>query len=128
VTIEEAINEHLRNYPGLVGNNVKPGFITLGQTLPAISYARVSHNPTQHRSSRRAYHSRDRFQFDVWASTYGGVVNTRNTLKDAMADFQRTSDPRVDVALIADDRDAYEAEPSRWRAIVDFQITYSEDD
>lgn len=127
MTIEEAINAHLRAYPNLVGNRVRPGYITQEIALPAISYARVSRAATQHRSSRRANHSKDRFQFDVWASSYNDLMNTRNTLMDAMADFVRNSDPRVDVSLIADDRDAYEAEPNRWRAIVDYHITYSEE-
>lgn len=126
MTIEEALNEHLRAYPNLVGNRVGPGPLPLEAPLPAIRYARVSRKATQHRSSRRAKHSKDRFQFDVWGSTYGSTVNTRNTFMDAMADFRRDSDPRVDVALIQDDHDAHEAEPGRWRAIVDYFIWYAE--
>lgn len=128
MTIEEALNAHLRGYGGLSGlnNRVRPGPLPLESPLPAITYFRVSRRATQHRSSRRAQHSRDRFQFDLWGSSYGSVVNTKSAFMDAMAEFERVSNPRVEVALIADDRDAYEAEPGRWRAIVDYFISYAE--
>ncbi len=130
MTIEEALTAHLVGYSplhDLIDDRVDPGQLKLRSQLPAITYQRISRKTTQHRSSRKARHSRPRFQFDVWASTYASVVATRNALIDAMADFVRDSDPRVDVALLQDDRDAYESEPGRWRAIVDYYIWHTED-
>lgn len=128
--IEQALIAHLVGYAplnALIGQRVYPGPLPLKSPLPAITFLRVSNKPTQHRSSRKAMHSRPRFQFDVWGGTYLETLQTRNVFKDAMAEFTRPSDPRVDVALLQDDRDAYEAEPGKWRAIVDYYIWHTEE-
>lgn len=129
MTVEEALVAHLTGYgelADLLGDNVAPGQLELKASLPAIRFLRAGRRPTQHRSSSRPNHSRSRFQFDVWGSSYQQVVTVRSALFDAMGEFQRTSAPRVDVSLLQDDRDIFEAEPGRWRAIVDYFIWHTE--
>jgi hypothetical protein len=127
--IEQALVAHCTTYPALqalIGDRFEPLQKAQGSTLPAIGYGRAGVRPSQHRSSRRANYGRTRFQFDVWGATYLEVIQTRSAFKNAMAAFAQDSNPRVDVALLQDDRDAYEAEPGKWRAIVDYHIYHTE--
>jgi len=130
MTIEQTVEAHLKSnaaIAALVGPRIYPVQLPQKPTLPAITYIRVSRKPTQHRGSPRAKHHRCRFQFDVWANTYGGAVAVRSALFDAMGELTRTTNPRVDVSLVQDDRDAFEADPGRWRGIVDYYIWHEGD-
>lgn len=121
---------HLRADAGLsalVGARIYPVQLPQRATLPALTYTRVSRSATRHRSSPRAGHHRSRIQFDVWANDYGGVLAARSALFDAMGALTRTGEPRIDVSLVQDDRDALEAESGRWRAIVDYMISHKGD-
>jgi hypothetical protein len=130
MNIEAALRSHLAGYATLaavVGSRVYPVQLPDGVTLPAVSYTRISTVPSQHRSSRLAQYSRPRFQVDGWAATYGEAVQLRYLLRAAMADFERDSNPRVDVALLAGDRDVVEADAGRFRASLDYMISHSEE-
>lgn len=109
-----------------IGNRLHAVQLPQGSALPAIAYSRVSRKATQHRGSPRAQHNRSRFQFDIWAATYGDMQAAKTALMDALAQLQGGS-PRIDVALVRDDRYAYETEPGRWRAIVDYYIWHEGD-
>ena len=110
----------------LVGNRIHPVQLPQNATLPAITYTRISRKPTQHRSNPRATHNRQRVQFDIWAGSYDSTEQVRAALFDAMAQIQG-GNPRIDVALVQDDRDAFESDPGRWRGIVDYMITHTGD-
>lgn len=130
MSVEEALVAHLASAAGLtalIDGRIYPVQLPQTVALPALTYQRISRTPTQHRSSRRAQHSRGRFQFDVWAPSYAATNGVKSALLDAMAEFRQASAPRVDVALLKDDRDAFEAEPSRWRSIVDYYIWSTEE-
>lgn len=129
MSIEAALTTHCTTYPALaalIGDRFEPQPKSLFSALPAIAYGRVGHRATQHRSSRRANHGRTRMQFDLWGATPLQVMNLADVFKDAMADFVQSSNPRVDVSLLQDDRDAHEAEPGQWRRILDFHIWHTE--
>lgn len=128
MNIDEALYAHLTTYQPLVDLDVRiePQQVNLKKSLPAIGYGRAGIRPTQHRSSTKANHGRTRFQFDLYGTTHQEVNTVTAVFKDAMAEFQRSSEPRVDVSLIQDDRDAYEAEPEKWRRIVDYHIWHTE--
>lgn len=129
MTIEEALTAHCTTYEplkDLIGNRFEPVQKSQKSRMPSIAFSIAGYRPTQHRSSARAQFGRRRFQFDLWGKTYLQVMQLAAVFADAMAEFQRESSPRVDVSLIQDERDAYEAEPGRWRRIVDYHIYHTE--
>lgn len=126
---EEALEAHLIAHPSLsalIGGRVYPVQLPDKKPLPAQTYQRISSSPVKHRSSRLSNYGRPRFQFDSWGRTYLEALQVRNALREAMADFVQASGPRVDVALLQDERDAFESEPGRWRAISDFYVWHTE--
>ncbi len=127
MSIETALQAHLITHPGLsalVGTRVYPTQLPGNVTLPAVTYQRISTTPTQHRS--HAEHGRIRLQIDGWATTYGGTVALREQIRDAMATFTRPANPRVDVALLQDDRDLREPDSERWRVSMDYFLFSTE--
>jgi hypothetical protein len=54
-------------------------------------------------------------------------VALRRQIRLAMGAFVVLIAPRVDVALLAGDRDTLEAEPDRWRCTLDYMISHEED-
>lgn len=129
MTIEEALIEHNTNYAplrNLIGTRFEPVQRKQNSALPSISFSIAGHRPTQHRSSARANHGRRRFQFDVWGGTYSEAMTVTAVFKDSMAAFTRENNPRVDVSLLQDERDAYEESPGVWRRIVDYHIWHTE--
>jgi len=127
--IEEALQAHLVADVGLttlIGTRCHSLQLPQRSPLPAITYQRISTLPLHHRSSMVANFGRTRFQFDVWSATYLQALTVRAALYEAMGTLPQASNPRIDVALLQDARDAFEAEPERWRAIVDYYIWHTE--
>lgn len=121
MTLEEALRAHLIAHSGLsalVGSRVYPVQVPQNVTLPAMSYQRISTAPTQHRN--QPVHGRVRMQLDGWASNYAAAVELRTQMRAAMETFQRGSAPRVDAALLQDDRDLREPDSDRWRVSMDY--------
>lgn len=129
MSIEAALVAHCTSYPALValiGDRFEPQPLSEFSELPAICYGRAGVRPTQHRDSARANHGRTRFQFDLWGATPLEVINVREAFREAMGAFQQGNNPRVDVTLLQDDRDAPEVEAGKWRSIVDYHIYHTE--
>lgn len=127
--VAAALHSHLTTYSGLaalVSTRVYPVQLPDTPTLPAVTYQRIDTLSVQHRSSQRARFSRPRFQIDGWATSYKIAAAVREQIKAAMGEFRRSSDPRVDTALLKDDRDIRESSPGRWRCSMDYYI-WSED-
>jgi len=126
--IAQALHRHLPTHAALtsIGSRCYPLQLPQTATLPAVTYQRVSAEPIKHRGSCKASFNRPRFQLDGWADSYGDAEALRAALKDAMADLAQQSSPRIDVALLQDERDIYEAEPDRWRCSLDFFIWHTE--
>lgn len=129
MSIEAALVAHCTNYPALttlIGDRFEPQPLSAFSDLPAISFGRAGYRATQHRGSAKPNHGRTRFQFDLWGATPLEVINVREAFRAAMGDLAQSSNPRVDVALLQDDRDAPEPEAGKWRAIVDYHIWHTE--
>lgn len=127
--VAAVLHAHLAGYPGLnalIGTRVYPVQLPNTAVMPAVTYQRIDTMPMQHRSSRRANYGRPRFQIDGWATSYSGAVTLRAQIREAMGDFIKDADPRIDVALLKDDRDIVESSPGRWRCSLDYHI-WSED-
>ncbi len=127
--IEAALFGHLSTEAGLaalVGTRVFPVQLPQGATLPAVTYQRISTRPMTHRGSTTPTYSRPRFQLNCWASSYDGTVALRAAVRAAMGTLAQASGPRIDVALMQDDRDVVEATAGRWVASLDYFIWHRE--
>lgn len=123
--VAAALHAHLAGFAGLsamIGTRIYPVQLPATPVLPALTYQRIDTLPVQHRSRQQAAFSRPRFQIDGWAATYKGATVLREQIKAAMGTFVRGSNPRVDAALLRDDRDILEASPGRWRCSLDYHI------
>lgn len=130
MSIEARLYAHLTSVAGLaglVGDRIYPVQLPQDTTLPAVTYLRVSTAPVQHRDNATPTYSRARFQLDGWADSFDGNVALRRQLRLALGTFQQDTAPRVDVTLLAGDRDTLEAEPGRWRCTLDYMISHEED-
>jgi hypothetical protein len=120
--IEEVIVAKLTGHAGLaalVGARVYPAPLPQRPTLPAVTYQRISTEPIQTRDSAQANFERPRFQFDVWTDSQASRVAVAAQLRGALATIQQASNPQVDVTLLANAVEFYEAEGQRWRAVLD---------
>lgn len=120
--IEEVIVSKLKAHAGLsalVGTRVYPAPLPQRPTLPAVTYQRISTLPIGSRDAAKANFERPRFQFDGWALDVAGRAALADALRNALATIQQASNPRVDVTLLQDARDFYEADSGRYRAALD---------
>lgn len=125
MSIEAALRDHLSTYPALValvGSRVHPLQLPQDSELPAVTYTRISTQPLTHRSNRKPTYGRPRFQLDAWAETSVIASQVREAIREAMGDFAQDGPPRVDVALLQNDQTVFEAEPARFRAILDYFV------
>lgn len=127
--IEEVIVTKLTAHVGLaalIGARLYPLTLPQRPTLPAVTYQRISTMTVPTRDEPHASLERPRFQFNVWAASYGSARAVAQQLRAALPTLAQASNPRVDVAFLQDDQDAYEAETERWRAILDVFIWHQE--
>lgn len=127
--IEEVIFTKLTAHAGLsalIGSRVYPDQLPQRPTLPAITYQRIS---TQFHATRDQAHGsleRPRFQFDCWAGSRATSRAVAQQLRLALVTLPQASNPRIDVALVQDDFNILEAEPNRFRAVMDAFIWHEE--
>lgn len=131
MSIEARLRTQLTTYAGLsalISTRVYAVQLPQASTMPAVTYLRVSTAPLlAHDASTPAY-TTARFQLDGWATTFDGMVALRKQIRAAMGTWRvTTAGSRVDVALLAGDRDILEAEPDRWRCTLDYMISFEED-
>jgi len=127
--IEAALFGHLSTDAGLsalAGTRVYPVQLPQDATLPALTFQRVSTRPVTHRDSTVPTYSRPRYQINCWSSSFDGAVALRLALRLAMGTLAQASGPRIDVALMQDDRDVVEAAPGRWVASLDYFVWHAE--
>jgi hypothetical protein len=130
MSIEERLSTALTGYAGLaalIGDRVYPVQIPQEPTLPAVGYLRVSTMPVQRRDANPPTYTRARFQLDGWAGDFDAMIALRKQIRAAMGAFVLATVPRVDVALLAGDRDFYEEDTLRWRCTLDYMIYFQED-
>lgn len=128
-TLTEAIYTHLSTDAGIlaaVSTRVYPVQMPQIPTLPAITFTRISTTPTQTRDSAKPTHSRPRYQFDVWATTWDSLDSVRATLRTAIGTIAQSTTPRIDVALLQNDFELVEPETGNWHAILDYYVWHAE--
>lgn len=128
MSIEARLYAALTGHAGLsalVGTRVYPIQLPQVPTLPAVTYLRISTVPVQHRQNQTPTYSQARFQLDGWAAGFDAMIALRKQIRLAMGTFGSTSSPTV--ALLVGDRDILEAEPERWRCVLDYRISFVED-
>ena len=108
----------------LLSTRVYPAQLPQRPTLPALTYTRISTLFYQTRDSSSL--ERPRFQFDCWADSYGAARGVAQQLRQALATLRQSSNPRIDAALLENDQDILEADPGRWRAVVEAYIWHEE--
>lgn len=127
--IEAALFGHLSTDAGLsalVSTRVYPVQLPQDADLPAVTFQRISTRPVTHRDSTVPTYSRPRYQFNCWAASFDDAVTLRAALRAAMGTLAQASGPRIDVALMQDDRDVVEATPGRWVASLDYFVWHAE--
>jgi hypothetical protein len=127
MTLEEALKAQLVGYAelnALISGRVYPLVLSENATLPAVTYQRISTSALRHRNV--ASLGRVRFQVDGWTLKYSEAVSLRTHIRAALEGWQRDSLPRVDVALLEDDRDLREPATGRYRASLDFMLLATE--
>lgn len=125
--IEQVIVTKLTAHVGLAGeidDRVHPNQLPQRPTLPAVVYTRISTLFYQTRDSSSL--ERPRFQFDCWAESYGEARTVAQQLRQALRTLPQASNPRVDAMLIENDQDILEADPGRFRAVVEAYIWHEE--
>lgn len=127
--IEQVIESKLTAHSGLsalISTRLYPLLLPQRPTLPAVTYQRISTMTIPTRDEPHASLGRPRFQFNVWAATFASARAVAQQLRVALPTLQQASNPRVDVALLQDDQDVYEADTGKWQAILDAFIWHEE--
>ena len=131
MSIEARLRTALTGHTGLAAlivARVYPAQLPQEPTLPAVTYLRVSTDAIVTRSAATPSYTVARFQMDGWSTTFDGMITLRKQMRAAMGAWRvTTSGSRVDVALLAGDRDTLEAEPGRWRCTLDYMVYFQED-
>lgn len=128
-TIEEVIYAKLTGYAplaALVGERVYRIQLPQRATLPALTYRRVSTAAYPTRDETHASLERPRFQFNCWGGSYRSAREVAQELRAALATMEQASNPRVDVAFLANEFDDVEPDIGRWRVIQDAFIWHEE--
>lgn len=126
--IEEVIVTKFTAHVGLsalIDERVYPNQLPQRPTLPAVVYTRISTLFYQTRDSSSL--ERPRFQFDCWSDSYGGARAVAQQLRAALPTLRQASSPRIDAALLENDQDILEADPARFRAVVEAYIWHEEE-
>ena len=125
--IEQVIVTKLTAHVGLaaeIDDRVYPNQLPQRATLPAVVYTRISTLFYQTRDSSSL--ERPRFQFDCWGGSYGEARTVAQQLRLALRTLPQSSNPRIDATLLENDQDILEADPGRFRAVVEAYIWHEE--
>lgn len=101
----------------LVGERMYPQTLPQGATLPAVTYSLIS-GTTEGDSQDGPGVSRQRYQFDCWATTYSAATTLAKALTAAVSGTQRIGQ----ASFVDNEVDGYEAETQRFRRIVDVMV------
>ena len=94
-------------------------------TLPACSFRRVSGVP-EYTHNGDSLLERIRWQFDIWAATYGEACQQADTLRATWSGYSgqvyETPEIHISGAFILGRRDLYEPETKSYRVTVDVSM------
>jgi hypothetical protein len=112
-TIEQGITARLKGHTGLtalIGTRVFEGGIPQGETLPCVTYNRIS-TPryNTHDTSGATGLASPRFQFDAWAATYTSARAISDQIRSALNGYKGavtvgTGSITIQAALVEDER------------------------
>lgn len=129
MTLNDAIIAQAKAYAplnALISGRVMAGAITENTALPALVITRVS-GPSAGRHRDNSASTRVRYQIDGWAANNADAQALRSQIRNAFRGWSRSSSPRVDRTLLADDRDLPDAATGRRRVSIDFDLWAQED-
>lgn len=126
MSIESALYSRLSGYTALtdlVGGRIYP-LANMDEVYPALSYFKVSGYPVSSMGSDTGTWSY-RMQVDVWAKSYGSMMDTKIEVINAL---QRWSDTAkgVDDTLLDNEQQMLEGDVGIYHTALDFMIWYHE--
>lgn len=104
----------------LVGTRIEYRPMKQGQTLPAVTYWRVSTSRINSQDGRSKL-TRSRFQFDCWAETYLESISIGDALVEA---FDNWGNQFNGAAFIEERRDHFESNSQIYAQMIDVFIWY----
>ena len=128
MTVEADIFSRLSGYAGLsalVSSRIYPNVLLQNATLPAVTYRRVSSERPPVMGADTGI-VRARFQFDIWATSYSGMVAAKEQLRAAFQRYNGTAAVVILETFILMDVDLYEDETRTHHGVVDVEINYRE--
>ncbi len=126
MAIEEDLGTYLETNVTLVNGRVHAMKLPQGAPLPALVFLRVSGVPL-HSHSGYSHFTTARFQVSCWAQTFKAVRELAAQVRAELDGFSGLMGAtEIGHCLCIADRDAYEAEPKKWHAPLDFTIGFQE--
>lgn len=127
--IEAHIYTRMSGFAGLtalVGTRISPNKLGQHTDLPAISYRRVASERPSNMAADIGI-VRSRYQFDIWADSYDGMIAVKEQVIDCWQRYEGTQNStEIIQAFIMLDMDMYEDESRVHHGIVDVEINYRE--
>lgn len=128
MTVEADIFSRLSGYTtlaALIGTRVYPSLLPQNATYPAVSYRRVSSERPPVMGDDTGI-VRARFQFDVWATSYSGMIAVKELVREAMQRYSGTATVTILETFILMDMDLYEDDTRIHHGVIDVEINYRE--
>ena len=129
MTIEQDLRTYLLGLAPiatLLGTRLYPARLPQGVTLPALTYQRIAGIP-EVTYDGAANLSRARIQIDVWADSYGAMVELAKAIRGALSGYRGAmGSTSVTVARVLNEIDMPEPEPPLWRRVMDCAIWHRE--
>lgn len=123
-TVHEKIYEYLITVEGItdiVSERISPGDLPQDQTIPAITFRRVSNQ----RHHARRYVS-PRFQVNSWARTPMKAEELAQEVREAFEGFHGSMDGLHVVSIVVNDTDDLNPPSGLYRVMTDVRFTFPE--
>jgi Protein of unknown function (DUF3168) len=121
-TVAELVFSALHGAAGvaaLVDTRIRPGLLRQSDTLPAISYSRVSNGPQQGSSQMRT----SRWQVDCWADSYLGAQAVAGAVKVVMEDhIDADQTPMIKYGRVVNQIDDDDPDNHAYRVILEVEF------
>ena len=123
MSVEEAIYDKLMDAGGvtaLVKREIYRGFRSQGQSLPCLTFLRISTVPSNGAAGGSGT-EQVLVQIDCWAKLGSEARNIAEAVKTTLDGWSRTSSPTIGAALLQDERDIMEP-PDLGGQIAEFRV------
>ena len=123
---EDLVAFILAQSPSIVGDRVRPLHFAREETLPAMTYARVSTSPSRTMDGDLG-RDRVRMRLQVKAATFLEARTIAGTLRTLLNDFSGLmGSTTVKGVSLEGDTDLYDEAPKAYRTVLDFMFTIKE--